>query len=57
VTRYGVVLAMIGISSVISWRAQRIPLLNRLGPISYIIVTAITALTYIGVAISRPNRR
>jgi diacylglycerol kinase (ATP) len=46
VTRYGVVLAMIGISSVISWRAQRIPLLKRLGPISYIIVTAITALTY-----------
>lgn len=46
VTRYGVVLAMIGISSAISWRAQRIPLLKRLGPISYIIVAAITALTY-----------
>jgi YegS/Rv2252/BmrU family lipid kinase len=46
VTRYGVVLAMIGIASAISWRAQRIPLLKRLGPISYIIVAAITALTY-----------
>jgi hypothetical protein len=46
VTRYGFVLAMIGISSAISWRAQRVPLLKRLGPISYIIVTAITALTY-----------
>ena len=45
-TRYGFVLAMIGISSAISWRAQRVPLLKRLGPISYIIVTAITALTY-----------
>jgi diacylglycerol kinase (ATP) len=44
-TRYGFVIAMIGIASTISWRAQRVPLLKRLGPISYVIMTAITALT------------
>jgi diacylglycerol kinase (ATP) len=48
VTRYGLIVAMIGVAATISWRAQRVPLLKRLGPISYVIVSAITALTYKG---------
>jgi diacylglycerol kinase (ATP) len=46
VTRYGFVLAIVGAAATISWRAQRVPLLKRLGPISYVLMTAITSLTY-----------
>lgn len=46
VTRYGFVLAIIGAAATISWRAQRVPLLKRLGPISYVLMTAFTSLTY-----------
>ena len=46
VTRYGFLLAIAGAPATISWRAQRVPLLKRLGPASYIIMTAITALSY-----------
>jgi diacylglycerol kinase family enzyme len=46
VTRYGFVLAIIGAAATISWRAQRVPLLKRLGPISYVLMTAFTTLTY-----------
>ena len=46
VTRYGFVLAIVGAAATISWRAQRVPLLKRLGPISYVIMTAITTMTY-----------
>jgi diacylglycerol kinase (ATP) len=48
VTRYGSIVTMIGVAATISWRAQRVPLLKRLGPVSYIIMSAITALTYDG---------
>ena len=48
VTRYGFVLAFIGVTATISWRAQRVPLLKRLGPIAYVIMSAITVLTYSG---------
>lgn len=44
--RYGFLLAIAGAPATISWRAQRIPLLKRLGPISYVIMTAVTSLTY-----------
>lgn len=46
VTRYGFVLAIVGAAATISWRAQRVPLLKRLGPFSYILMTAFTSLTY-----------
>ena len=46
VTRYGFVLAIVGAAATISWRAQRVPLLKRLGPISYVLMTAFTTLTY-----------
>jgi diacylglycerol kinase (ATP) len=46
VTRYGFLLAIVGAPATISWRAQRVPLLKRLGPLSYVIMTAITSLTY-----------
>jgi YegS/Rv2252/BmrU family lipid kinase len=46
VTRYGVLLAMAGVPAAISWRAQRVPLLKRLGSASYVIMTAVTVLTY-----------
>ncbi|KRR17758.1 hypothetical protein CQ14_36310 [Bradyrhizobium lablabi] len=46
VTRYGFVLAIVGAAATISWRAQRVPLLKRLGPISYVLMTAFTSLTY-----------
>lgn len=46
VTRYGLVLAIIGAAATISWRAQRVPLLKRLGPFSYVLMTAFTSLTY-----------
>lgn len=46
VTRYGFLLAIVGAPAAISWRAQRVPLLKRLGPVSYVIMTAITSLTY-----------
>ena len=46
VTRYGLVLAIVGAAATISWRAQRVPLLKRLGPISYVLMTAFTSLTY-----------
>jgi diacylglycerol kinase (ATP) len=46
VTRYGCVLAIVGGPATISWRAQRAPLLKRLGPVSYVIMTAVTSLTY-----------
>lgn len=46
VMRYGFALAIVGAAATISWRAQRVPLLKRLGPISYVIMTAITSLTY-----------
>ena len=45
-TRYGFVLAIVGAAATISWRAQRVPLLKRLGPISYVLMTAFTSLTY-----------
>jgi len=45
VTRYGFVLAIVGAAATISWRAQRVPLLKRLGPISYVLMTAFTSLT------------
>ena len=45
-TRYGFVLAIVGAPATISWRAQRVPLLKRLGPVSYVIMSAITSLTY-----------
>src|SRR5207244_6425819 len=40
VTRYGFVLAIVGAAATISWRAQRLQLLQRLGPISYLLTTA-----------------
>ena len=46
VTRYGFLLAIVGAAATISWRAQRVPLLKRLGPISYVLMTAFTSLTY-----------
>jgi diacylglycerol kinase family enzyme len=46
VTRYGFLLAIAGAPATISWRAQRVPLLKRLGPVSYVVMTAITSLTY-----------
>lgn len=46
VTRYGFLLSIVGAPATISWRAQRVPLFKRLGPISYVIMTAITSLTY-----------
>jgi diacylglycerol kinase (ATP) len=46
VTRYGFVLAIVGAAATISWRAQRVPLLKRLGPISYVLMTAFTTLTH-----------
>jgi YegS/Rv2252/BmrU family lipid kinase len=46
VTRYGFLLAIVGAPATISWRAQRVPLLKRLGPVSYVIMTAVTSLTY-----------
>ena len=46
VRRYGFVLAIVGAAATISWRAQRVPLLKRLGPISYVLMTAFTSLTY-----------
>ena len=46
VTRYGCLLAIVGGPATISWRAQRVPLLKRLGPVSYVIMTAVTSLTY-----------
>lgn len=46
VMRYGFALAIVGAAATISWRAQRVPLLKRLGPVSYVIMTAITSLTY-----------
>lgn len=46
VYRYGFLLAIVGAPAAISWRAQRVPLLKRLGPISYVIVTAVTTLSY-----------
>jgi YegS/Rv2252/BmrU family lipid kinase len=46
VTRYGFLLAITGAPATISWRAQRVPLLKRLGPVSYVIMTAVTSLTY-----------
>jgi len=46
VTRYGCLLAMVGGPATISSRAQRVPLLKRLGLVSYAITTAVTSLTY-----------
>jgi len=46
ITRYGCILAIAGAPATISWRAQRAPLLKRLGPMSYVFMTAVTALTY-----------
>ncbi|MBO0742806.1 MAG: hypothetical protein J2P51_15445, partial [Hyphomicrobiaceae bacterium] len=46
VRRYGCLLAIAGAPATISWRAQRAPLLKRFGPISYVIMTAITTLSY-----------
>lgn len=44
--RYGFVLAIAGAAATISWRAQRAPLLKRLGPLSYVIMTVITTFSY-----------
>jgi len=46
VSRYGFLLAIVGGAATISWRAQRVPLLKRLGPAAYLIMTAVTSLTY-----------
>ena len=46
VCRYGFLLAIVGAAATISWRAQRVPLLKRLGPVSYVIMTAVTSLSY-----------
>jgi diacylglycerol kinase (ATP) len=46
VVRYGFQLAIVGAPATISWRAQRLPLLKRLGPVSYVIMAAVTTLTY-----------
>ena len=46
-TRYGFVLAIAGAAATISWRAHRAPLLKRLGPLSYVIMTVITTFTYV----------
>jgi YegS/Rv2252/BmrU family lipid kinase len=46
VTRYGFALCIVGAAATISWRAQRVPLLKRLGPVSYVLMTAFTSLTY-----------
>jgi diacylglycerol kinase (ATP) len=40
VTRYGFLLAIVGAAATISWRAQRVPPLKRLGPVSYVLMTA-----------------
>jgi diacylglycerol kinase (ATP) len=48
VTRYGLIVTMIGVAATISWQAQRVPLLKRLGPVSYVIMSAITVLTHKG---------
>jgi diacylglycerol kinase (ATP) len=47
VTRYGCILAIAGGPATISWRAQKTPLLKRIGPLSYVIVAAVTSLTYV----------
>jgi YegS/Rv2252/BmrU family lipid kinase len=44
--RYGFLLAIAGAPATISYRASSLPLLKRLGPVAYIIMTAVTALTY-----------
>ena len=46
VTRYGFVLAIVGAAATTSWRFQRVPLLKRLGPFAYVLMTAFTSLTY-----------
>jgi diacylglycerol kinase (ATP) len=46
ICRYGFLLAIVGAPATISWRAQQVPLLKRLGSISYVIMTAVTTLTY-----------
>jgi diacylglycerol kinase (ATP) len=46
ICRYGFLLAIVGGPATISWRAQQVPLLKRLGSISYVIVTAVTTMTY-----------
>lgn len=45
VSRYGFLLSIVGAPATISWRAQRVPILKRLGPVAYVIMTAITTLT------------
>jgi len=45
--RYGFVLAIAGAAATISWRAQRVPFLKRLGPLSYVIMTIVTTFTYL----------
>ena len=57
VTRYGFVLAIVGAAATISWRAQRVPLLKRLGPISYVLMTAFTSLTYTPARLPHQDRR
>jgi YegS/Rv2252/BmrU family lipid kinase len=44
--RYGFLLAIAGAAATISWRAQRAPLLKRLGPLSYVIMTVVTTFSY-----------
>jgi diacylglycerol kinase (ATP) len=46
VVRYGFIFAIVGAAATISSRANQLPLLKRLGPMSYVIMTAITALSY-----------
>jgi diacylglycerol kinase (ATP) len=46
VVRYGFIFAIVGAAATISSRANQLPLLKRLGPISYVIMTAVTALSY-----------
>ncbi len=44
--RYGFLLAIAGAAATISWRAQRVPLLKRLGSLSYVIMTIVTTFSY-----------
>jgi diacylglycerol kinase (ATP) len=46
VTRYGFLLAIVGAAATISWRVQRVPRLKRIGPVSYVLMAALTALTH-----------
>ena len=46
IARFGFLLVTLGAPATVGLRAAAIPLLKRLGPVAYVIVAAVTALTY-----------